>query len=93
MNYLFVCDWDYTLLWKEFATILKDRRDVNASALVVGRIFYQNLLKESHPFSSVYLLQDAIERLSDYIEGVEERLNIIEKKYFEQNLWRFVWAD
>lgn len=90
---LCICDWDYSLFWRQVALMLKGRGRLNyCAALVVGRIYYDQLRRETpNPFDQMYLLQDAVEGVPDDFPNLEERLKELEATY--GNLWRFLWAD
>ena len=47
MKILFICDWDYTLLWQKVAETMLDKKIINeCSALIIGRLYYENLKKK-----------------------------------------------
>jgi len=95
MKILFICDWDYALLWHPVAKRLKESGLASECvALVVGRIYYEMLLeKNDGVFDRIYLMQDGVEQVPKHLPDVDERLSAIERRYSESPLWRFVWAD
>lgn len=92
---LFVCDWDYTWFWTKVARILRTRGAItSASALVIGRVYYDELKKDpSNPFDRLYLLQDAVEHVPASTEDQSARLAELEARYGNPSIWRFLWAD
>ena len=76
MKILFVCDWDYTLLWNLVARKMKDAGVADqCTALVVGRNFYDELLNQQEKvFDHIYLMQDGTEKVPKYIDNIDEKL-------------------
>lgn len=95
MRILFICDWDYVLLWHPVAKMLKESGFASECiALVVGRIYYEHLRADNAGvFDRIYLMQDGVEEVPDQIPDLDLRITSIEKRYPEAPLWRFVWAD
>ena len=64
MNILFVCDWDFSLLWPKIANSLKAKKNIDKLyALIVGKLYYDELIKKSNSFEKIYLLQDFIQKV------------------------------
>lgn len=95
MKILFVCDWDYALLWHSVAKRLKESGLASECvALVVGRIYYEKLREENDGvFERIYLMQDGVEHVPQHLSDIEKKLSEIEQRFPESPLWRFVWAD
>tara|TARA_Y100001968_G_C19454442_1_gene771582 strand:- start:25390 stop:26856 length:1467 start_codon:yes stop_codon:yes gene_type:complete len=94
MKVLFVCDWDFTLIWEKVALILKEKSKISkATAFVVGRIYEKHLHEsKNNPFDKLYLLQDSIDN-NLKVKNLDEKLKSLENKYAVPNLHRFLWAD
>jgi len=92
---LFICDWDYSLLWHPIAKKLKENGVASECvALVVGRNFYNDLIhKKDGVFDTIYLMQDEVMKEPPELSGIDARLSKLEEIYNESTLWRFVWAD
>lgn len=95
MKILFICDWDFCLLWHPIAKKLKESGLADECvALVVGRNFYDDLKqKEDGVFDKIYLMQDEVMKTPPQLTEVDSRLSELEKIYNGSTLWRFVWAD
>ncbi len=94
MNILFVCDWDFSLLWPKIANSLKAKKNIDKLyALIVGKLYYDELIKKSNSFEKVYLLQEFVEKVPKNISDIDKKLHTIEKQFSEESLWRLVWAD
>lgn len=95
MKVVFICDWDFTLLWEKVAVQLKQEGVVDAAlAIVVGRNFKEHLEKSrSNPFDKEWLLQDVMAAAPNEIPVDFKRLRELEQKYANPTLWRYLWAD
>ena len=94
MKILFICDWDYTLLWKKVAETMLERKIIDeCSALIIGRLYYENLKNENHIFKKLFLLQDFVEDIPKNIDSVDDKIKKLEKKYNQHNIWKYFWAD
>ncbi len=90
----FICDWDYTLLWDKIAKDLKDEGHFeSASALIVGGNFYYDLINSPHIFNNVYFLQKDLEKVPTEKRDYVSLVKILEEKYCDSPLWRYIWAD
>lgn len=91
---LFICDWDFTLLWEKVARQLKENKILGEPlAVVVGRNFKDYLDKSSdNPFLREWYLPDILEAAGDKNSDLL-RLRELEKKYANPTLWRYLWAD
>jgi hypothetical protein len=95
MKVLFICDWDYTLLWHPIAKKLKSSGFADECvALVVGKIYYDKLCTENDGvYDHIYLMQEGTEHVPDHLPDIDVKLSTIQERYSESLLWRFVWAD
>lgn len=93
MKVFFVCDWDYSLFWPKVAERMKETGFCSEfSALVVGELYYREVLSKDGLFEKVYLLQEGCEEERCY-DDLQDRIERIEKKYSGDVLWRYVLAD
>lgn len=95
MKLLFICDWDQTYTSHRVAERLKARGfATECVALVIGKLYYEELLRTNRGvFERIYLMQEGTERLPDSIPDLDHKLLVMEQKYSEYPLWRYVWAD
>lgn len=95
MKILFICDWDYALLWHPVAKRLKELGfATECVALVVGKNYYEKLLDENDSvFDKIYLMQEGTEILPEDIPLLDDKISSIQNKYNSSLLWRYVWAD
>lgn len=92
---MFVSDWDYALFWEKVATMMKQQGLITkASSYMVGRIYYDKLIKKNdNAFDVMYLMQDHLEEVPEGIDNEVEVITALQNKYIDDPLWRFVWAD
>lgn len=95
MKILFICDWDFTLLWEKVAHNLKAQGVLDeALALVVGRNFKDHLDQSKiNPFVRQWLLQDEVYGIISDAPPDLDRLRALEREYANPTLWRYQWAD
>jgi hypothetical protein len=93
MKILFICDWDFTDLWRSVAIDLKKKSVIgDCDALIVGKVWYEKLNNQKKVFDKTWLLQDHVEN-SISVKSRKHRLKELDEKYGNPTIWRYLWAD
>ena len=97
MNLLFVCDLDYTILYREIAGLFKKKFDYKCDALIGGKLFYERF-KNDQNFSKTWYFQEIYgeneQILSDMSWGkVLEEIEVYERNYGRPTLLSAALSD
>ena len=84
MKILFICDWDYTLLYKEIAKRIISEYKYTCYSLINGKLFYEKYKNDG--FSKSFSMQDLVGEFSKGLdnrnwEEVLKDIEIYERKY------------